>query len=277
MSYLVTVALFLRNTCKQIKLTSTQKLILIVVAFRIGKNQDTWLKQSELAEECQITSRQLRTDLKILSEKELIIVDKIITKKGKQDRYRLVLESLDYRKWASASVEETTGSGLPIVGGTTGSGLPEGCGSGLPLGTSENVLEVVEIKEEKREIIFVKDTIETNKKTKAQSLVRFDEFWEAYPRKISKEVSRKKWATLKCDKIADEIINNVKARNAGEWKGKEIQFIPHPSTFLNQKRWTDEPEEGSHGIDHQQRPQQHTRAQLSVLNSLDYLSKLRQH
>lgn len=69
---------------------------------------------------------------------------------------------------------------------------------------------------------------------------RFSEFWEIYPRKIAKAACEAKWRSKKCEAHADEIIANLKARIAWEWRGKDLQFIPHPATYLTQERWLDE-------------------------------------
>lgn len=68
----------------------------------------------------------------------------------------------------------------------------------------------------------------------------FDDFWSAYPRKVSKQTALKSWKSGKLAKIADQIIADVKHRCDTEWKGQSVQYIPHPSTYLNQRRWEDE-------------------------------------
>lgn len=71
----------------------------------------------------------------------------------------------------------------------------------------------------------------------------FDEFYEAYPRHVSKEPARKAWMKLKPDDdLREAILSDVRRRVTGEWKDKEVQYIPHPSTYLNQRRWEDEPQ-----------------------------------
>ncbi len=68
---------------------------------------------------------------------------------------------------------------------------------------------------------------------------RFDEFWQIYPVKKSKDTCRKKWITLNLDGIADEIFSSLSAQilNDRAWIDG---FIPNPLTYLNQKRWEDE-------------------------------------
>ncbi len=68
---------------------------------------------------------------------------------------------------------------------------------------------------------------------------RFDEFWATALRKIGKGDARKCYG--RAIKRADEdvILDAWGTANRG-WRGKDIQFVPHPSTWLNQDRWDDE-------------------------------------
>lgn len=68
----------------------------------------------------------------------------------------------------------------------------------------------------------------------------FDQFWLRYPRKVSKETSRRAWAKLTpAERSAAVASLNL---HVAQWtaSGTEKQFIPHPSTWLNAKRWEDE-------------------------------------
>ncbi|MBQ1791875.1 MAG: phage replisome organizer N-terminal domain-containing protein [Oscillospiraceae bacterium] len=40
--------------------------------------------------------------------------------------------------------------------------------------------------------------------------------------------------------LVGQIIEDVKRRCATEWKGADMQYIPHPATYINQRRWEDE-------------------------------------
>lgn len=68
----------------------------------------------------------------------------------------------------------------------------------------------------------------------------FDRWWATYPNKQGKEPARKKWASLKLDAHADEIIAAT-AKLAAEDDKWLRGFVPMGSTFINQQRWTDEP------------------------------------
>lgn len=69
---------------------------------------------------------------------------------------------------------------------------------------------------------------------------RFDDFWAVYPRKVKKHDALKAWKSAKLDKIADTIIADVKLRCDTEWKGQDMHYILHPTTYLHQRRWEDE-------------------------------------
>lgn len=68
----------------------------------------------------------------------------------------------------------------------------------------------------------------------------FDSFWKAYPKKVAKQTALKAWKGAKADRIAEKIIEDVKRRCETEWKGQDVQYIPHPTTYLHQRRWEDE-------------------------------------
>lgn len=93
--------------------------------------------------------------------------------------------------------------------------------------------------------------INTNKEYKKESISRqradadypqdFNDFWSLYPRKVAKQTAFKSWARLKAnDALQQKILSDVQRRIDGEWRGKDVQYIPHPTTYLNQRRWEDE-------------------------------------
>lgn len=70
----------------------------------------------------------------------------------------------------------------------------------------------------------------------------FDQFWNAYPRKVSKGAARKAWGKLKPDEALTQTIITAVGRQitSEQWVKDGGQYIPHPATWLNNKRWEDE-------------------------------------
>jgi hypothetical protein len=71
----------------------------------------------------------------------------------------------------------------------------------------------------------------------------FESFWKIYPRKIGKGAALRAWSKLKEPKstlalISDSLEWQIKSE---QWTRDGGQFIPHPATYLNQRRWEDEP------------------------------------
>lgn len=67
---------------------------------------------------------------------------------------------------------------------------------------------------------------------------RFAEFWQAYPRKVAKPAAEKAWRKVAGE--ADAILAGLKrAIGCEQWAKDGGQFIPHPATWLNGRRWED--------------------------------------
>lgn len=71
---------------------------------------------------------------------------------------------------------------------------------------------------------------------------RFDEFWSAYPNKKGRQDAEKRWKRDKLDAMADSIIDHVRLMQS-EDDGWRRGYVPMGSTYLNQSRWTDVPQQ----------------------------------
>lgn len=71
---------------------------------------------------------------------------------------------------------------------------------------------------------------------------RFDQFWSIYPKKVGKTAARKSWSKVSPNKeLFSKIISAVEtAKQSKQWQKENGQFIPNPTTWLNQGRWDDE-------------------------------------
>lgn len=67
----------------------------------------------------------------------------------------------------------------------------------------------------------------------------FELFWNAYPRKVGKQKALKAFRKVK---VPVEILLNAIAeqKQSAQWKKNDGEFIPHPTTWLNEGRWEDE-------------------------------------
>lgn len=84
--------------------------------------------------------------------------------------------------------------------------------------------------------------VDKRRKEKKESLYSpaFTEFWQAYPHKTGKGAAWRAW-----EKAQPDLSVCLKAlewqKICPQWTKDGGRFIPHPSTWINQRRWDDEP------------------------------------
>lgn len=71
----------------------------------------------------------------------------------------------------------------------------------------------------------------------------FDKFWQAYPRKEGKKRAQEAFARIKPDDaLLDRMLAALeRAKASSQWRKDNGEYIPHPATWLNGRRWEDEP------------------------------------
>lgn len=72
----------------------------------------------------------------------------------------------------------------------------------------------------------------------------FETFWSVYPKKVGKDAAYRSWQKIskRKDVTPTVIMNAISAQvECGHFKGRDGQeFVPNPSSWLNQGRWQDE-------------------------------------
>ena len=75
----------------------------------------------------------------------------------------------------------------------------------------------------------------------------FERFWQAYPknRRKKKEAARRAWRKLNPDLALCRVMSAALERDkrSRDWLKDSGAYIPHPSSWLNGRRWEDEPDE----------------------------------
>lgn len=96
--------------------------------------------------------------------------------------------------------------------------------------------------------LFIKEgkNIRTQENARAREGERlemsFNRFWAAYPKKTAKQQAFKAWQKIKPD---DELVQKILSalaqhKKSAQWLKDNGQFIPHPASWLNGRRWEDE-------------------------------------
>ena len=70
----------------------------------------------------------------------------------------------------------------------------------------------------------------------------FDRFWKAYPKKKAKAAAMDAWDRLSPDKALCWAMSTAltQQKKSEDWNRDGGRYIPHPATWLNQRRWEDE-------------------------------------
>jgi hypothetical protein len=95
--------------------------------------------------------------------------------------------------------------------------------------------------------IHKKNNIKKTKEKKyIPDLVRFDEFWQSYPRKVGKNSARKAYeaARGRFEGLAGEfeaMVISGAVRLSQDPNIPALQFVPYPATWLNRDGWNDDP------------------------------------
>lgn len=83
---------------------------------------------------------------------------------------------------------------------------------------------------------------ESNTESESKTRARFSEFWDVYPRHVDKQDAVKAWGKLKLtDDLFTAIMDGLE-KWARYWEERnEPDYVPHPATWINKKRWESEP------------------------------------
>ena len=113
--------------------------------------------------------------------------------------------------------------------------------------TGQSVRETGQsVRETGHPLIIRKENLKENSKERETYPEAFILFWKAYPRKTGKDKALESWKK-KSPPLADCLTALEWQRNQSQWVKDSGQFIPHPTTWINQGRWNDEPIKASAG------------------------------
>ena len=106
-------------------------------------------------------------------------------------------------------------------------------------------LEVEQEQEEKPKAQAPNGSVEVTGEVITFEEQAFNQFWSIYPKKVNKKGCFKAFCKIKNLQTELHLILDAveRAKNSKGWQKDNGQYIPHPTTFINQERWKDEQEE----------------------------------
>lgn len=123
---------------------------------------------------------------------------------------------------------------------------PRASSSKYPEHDTECIQLYTDVRNPRTCVPLTKTKTKTKTETKTEtetSSNHFDGFWSAYPKKVGKQQARKAWDKIKNINAESRAIMEALSwqTKSKSWTKDQGQFIPNPATYLNQRRWEDEP------------------------------------
>jgi phage replication O-like protein O len=184
------------------------------------KKTSDWLSLSQFSKSTGLDRRLVHRAIKKLDEKKMLVIQRDDSQRPKYGFQK------NYQEWKLSSKEMTV---IYTDDGVSSKEMTKVSSKEIP--TKENL---------QKKTIQKKNTCSSVDEPPCD----FDIFWKEYPRKTGKGAARKSWKKIKSPKATlDKIIAALAWQKKSEqWTRDNGQYIPHPSTYLNQERWEDEPD-----------------------------------
>ena len=137
--------------------------------------------------------------------------------------------------------------------------------------TNRNKPKITENNQTETEESEIRKKEERRKKKEEKRDIYFDRFWESYPRKEAKQTAKKAFEKLNPDEALLQTMLEAIERFKGsaQWLEENGRFIPHPATWINQRRWEDEVKGGTGDAGYGSGSQAHNGKIRSVYSFLD--------
>jgi hypothetical protein len=199
--------------------TVDQKVVLITILLQVNHEPNQWMWKGEKFE---VRPGQLVTSLSSLSRMAGVSVQSVRSAIARFEKLNFLTNEstktgrlISIRKWAAYQSTDV---------------LPNKGVNKAPTKTQQ-LTRMKEVKEDKH-------------------MPEFDQFWEKYPKKVGKQNAIKAWRKINPDpELVTVVMESIEQQKTTEqWQSANGKYIPHPATWLNQRRWEDEiaEDQGSH-------------------------------
>ena len=219
------------------KLTATALKLFVWLTYRQGRNGYSWPDLGDIMSYLCVAKNTALRAVRELEGAGWLRVDRVERRgRGKCNHY--TVNPLRNGSTNEPLLQDNGSTNEPF-----GDGNGSICAREMVQNVSAHKDEVVTKKQLHKARAHKSNDSDARKASKSAELVgSFARFWKAYPRKQAKEPAWKAWAKIKPDALlVDRILKAVNEHKRSEqWLRDGGQYIPHPQTWLNQRRWEDE-------------------------------------
>ncbi len=222
---------------------------------KIKKDGEYWIvrKRSDWWNEIRITEKQYDRAIKSLLDKNLVIVTRYkfnsIPTTHLRPNYEEIGKQLDEYLYKIAQKQnaqksaQISSEGKTEVTQKVNPNLPKGQIGSYPKGNLEVTERVSSIKENYKEIYKENYICATETCAPKETIDEmFERFWEAYPKRKDKKRAYKGFLKIKPDSdLLEKMLSCIeREKQTIDWQKNNGQYIPYPSSWLNNERWNDE-------------------------------------
>lgn len=196
------------------KATGRAKLVLLGIANHQG-DEGAWPSIATLAQYANASERSVKRDIQDLIDLGELRVEINAAPTGGQYRTN--------RYWVlvgSGVTDSVSGVTNQVVRGDSSGN--QGCQIGSSGVTPVGTQNIINLKRNLNEIY-----------------AQFEQFWDTYPRKVSKKVAERVWAGFSDQQRQDALAGAVRLSNDPNLP--DLTYVPHPATWLRAERWNDAP------------------------------------
>jgi DNA-binding transcriptional MocR family regulator len=213
-------------------ISSAQKFVLLVLAKRAKNEQGE--SYPSIPSICNDTSLDKKTVIKALKE---LCDQGFITDTG--NRSGLTKQVVVYKVNGLSQMDQKNDTQNGTVPKTEQFHFSPETDPNFPGNSS-----VFPLKQTQKRVTELKKELKKNIKGTVCASAGFSEFYSAYPNKKGRQKAEAAWKKINPDKtLQAEIMAGLeRAKQSRDWQKDGGQYIPHPATWLNGRRWEDDVE-----------------------------------
>lgn len=195
---------------------------------------ECWPNQPQIAAKMRSSIETVRRLTRKMEEDGWLVIVEPSPGKGRSHRYQLALSAPSRDVLTPADTASPTDCGASPVTPTTGSGYPH-IDAGFPPHRSPDNRQEPSVEQPSNTLAILANLTAPDLDTEM-----FNVFWDVYPRHTGgRPPARKAWDNA--IKRTDPQVIVDGALRFREDPNRLDEFTPHPSTWLNQNRWADDP------------------------------------
>lgn len=242
------------NACRPVRIPPTPKNVLMAIADRADDDGKAWPSLPGLCEATCFSRTAVIEAVRWLEQNGFVKVEKA---SGRNNRFQIDLQQVANQRAQHAVPAGAVGRTAPPpvrkadqYGSRTGtadepvrqaySTRPAGAPPPVretdytrPGGAPEPSVTTIQPSENHQQVRVARSGID--------GTPGFLAFWDAYPKKVAKQKAMRAFAKLKADTalLAQIMAALHRHTQSEQWRKADGQFIPHPTTWLNEERWAD--------------------------------------